>query len=160
MYSGDDPVNESDPLGLCWPSWACGVENAVGDYAQSTARVAGDVQIGSDIAALACTALAAVCGEAVPVAALASQVSGAVATTASCTAGILGKNVDPCVESLIIQTSSAGFLSGPALSQALDLWAQFVQWLDGQQAGASEVDGGSQINCSPTLPLFQGLKWQ
>src|SRR6202044_2612607 len=27
-YTGDDPVNGTDPLGQCWPSWACGVENA------------------------------------------------------------------------------------------------------------------------------------
>lgn len=29
-YAGDDPVNGTDPLGLCWPSWACGVEHAIG----------------------------------------------------------------------------------------------------------------------------------
>lgn len=28
-YVGDDPVNESDPSGQCWPRWACPVENAV-----------------------------------------------------------------------------------------------------------------------------------
>jgi hypothetical protein len=29
-YTGDNPVNGTDPLGLCWPSWACGVEHAIG----------------------------------------------------------------------------------------------------------------------------------
>ncbi len=28
-YVGDDPLDQIDPSGLCWPSWACGVENTV-----------------------------------------------------------------------------------------------------------------------------------
>jgi RHS repeat-associated protein len=34
-YIGDDPLNGTDPLGLCWPSWACGVEHTVGSVATS-----------------------------------------------------------------------------------------------------------------------------
>jgi RHS repeat-associated protein len=29
-YVGDDPLNGTDSLGLCWPSWACGAEHVVG----------------------------------------------------------------------------------------------------------------------------------
>jgi hypothetical protein len=29
VFTNDDPLNGEDPLGLCWPRWACGVENAV-----------------------------------------------------------------------------------------------------------------------------------
>lgn len=32
----DDPVNNIDPLGLCWPSFACVVEHAVGAAATRT----------------------------------------------------------------------------------------------------------------------------
>jgi RHS repeat-associated protein len=35
-YAGDDPVNETDPTGQCWPSWACGVEHEVGAAWTST----------------------------------------------------------------------------------------------------------------------------
>jgi hypothetical protein len=35
-YTGDDPVNGVDPLGLCWPSWACGPEHAIGAAATTT----------------------------------------------------------------------------------------------------------------------------
>jgi hypothetical protein len=30
VFTNDDPLNGQDPLGLCWPSWACGVEDAIG----------------------------------------------------------------------------------------------------------------------------------
>jgi hypothetical protein len=30
VFTNDDPLNAEDPLGLCWPSFACGVEHAVG----------------------------------------------------------------------------------------------------------------------------------
>ncbi|MGH7861260.1 MAG: RHS repeat-associated core domain-containing protein [Candidatus Dormibacteraceae bacterium] len=29
-FASDTPLNGADPSGLCWPSWACGAENAVG----------------------------------------------------------------------------------------------------------------------------------
>jgi RHS repeat-associated protein len=35
QYAGDDPLNAIDPLGLCWPSWACGAEHAVGHAVQT-----------------------------------------------------------------------------------------------------------------------------
>ena len=73
-----------------------------------------------------------------------SQISGAVATGSTCLAGVLGKNIDPCVESLIIQITAFGFLSGPSLTQLQDLWDQLVLYFDGQQAGASDVRASSQ----------------
>jgi RHS repeat-associated protein len=38
VYVADDPVAGSDPLGLCWPSWACGVEQTVGNFVATHAR--------------------------------------------------------------------------------------------------------------------------
>jgi hypothetical protein len=32
-YAGDNPVDNADPSGLCWPSWACGAERVVGAVA-------------------------------------------------------------------------------------------------------------------------------
>jgi RHS repeat-associated protein len=40
-YVGDDPLNGMDPLGLCWPSWACGVEHALGGAASSASNFIG-----------------------------------------------------------------------------------------------------------------------
>jgi hypothetical protein len=40
-YTGDDPVNAIDPLGLCWPSFACGVEHAIGGAATSAWNASG-----------------------------------------------------------------------------------------------------------------------
>jgi hypothetical protein len=42
-YVGDDPLNRTDPLGLCWPSWACGVENSVGSVASSAVNTVASV---------------------------------------------------------------------------------------------------------------------
>ncbi|MGH9305314.1 MAG: LamG-like jellyroll fold domain-containing protein [Acidimicrobiales bacterium] len=42
-YVNDNPVNGTDPLGLCWPSWACGVEHAVGGGVTTVARAGVDV---------------------------------------------------------------------------------------------------------------------
>lgn len=41
-YAGNNPLNGADPLGLCWPSWACGAENAVGSAVSGTANWIGD----------------------------------------------------------------------------------------------------------------------
>ena len=30
VFVNDNPLNADDVLGLCWPSWACGVEHAIG----------------------------------------------------------------------------------------------------------------------------------
>ena len=53
-YTGDDPVNGTDPLGQCWPSWACGVENAgtsllagAGDYAVSFIQTNAEGELSS-----------------------------------------------------------------------------------------------------------------
>lgn len=35
VYVADDPLNGTDPLGLCWPSFACPVENAIGGAVSS-----------------------------------------------------------------------------------------------------------------------------
>jgi RHS repeat-associated protein len=35
IYTSDNPLNATDLLGLCWPTWACGVEHAVGSAAGS-----------------------------------------------------------------------------------------------------------------------------
>jgi RHS repeat-associated protein len=43
IYIGDNPLNGIDPAGLCWPSWACGAEHAVGHVAASAARATVDV---------------------------------------------------------------------------------------------------------------------
>lgn len=40
-YTGDDPVNGIDPLGLCWPSFECGVEHAIGGAATSAWNASG-----------------------------------------------------------------------------------------------------------------------
>jgi hypothetical protein len=40
-YVADNPVNGTDPLGLCWPSWACGAENAVGGAATGAWNATG-----------------------------------------------------------------------------------------------------------------------
>jgi RHS repeat-associated protein len=42
-YTGDNPVNGTDPLGLCWPSWACGAEHAIGGGVTTVARAGVDV---------------------------------------------------------------------------------------------------------------------
>ena len=42
-YVADDPVNNTDPLGLCWPSWACPIENAITGAAKEGAHLATDV---------------------------------------------------------------------------------------------------------------------
>jgi hypothetical protein len=42
-YAGDDPINNMDPLGLCWPSWACPVENALGSVGTTVAKGVADV---------------------------------------------------------------------------------------------------------------------
>jgi RHS repeat-associated protein len=47
-YSLNNPLNGQDPTGLCWPSWACGAENAVG----SALRVAGRALITYPVADL------------------------------------------------------------------------------------------------------------
>ena len=38
-YTRDDPVNGVDPLGMCWPSWACGVENDIANYRANNCSV-------------------------------------------------------------------------------------------------------------------------
>jgi len=40
-FTDGDPVNGTDPLGLCWPSWACGVEHFVSRNASTIAFVSG-----------------------------------------------------------------------------------------------------------------------
>ena len=42
-YVGDSPLNGTDPLGLCWPKWACGAEHAIGGAATTTVRFVGGV---------------------------------------------------------------------------------------------------------------------
>jgi RHS repeat-associated protein len=41
-YTADSPLNGRDPSGLCWPAWACGVENAVGGAVQTGVRTAAN----------------------------------------------------------------------------------------------------------------------
>ena len=36
-YVSGNPLNRSDPDGLCWPDWACGAENAIAGAVTSTA---------------------------------------------------------------------------------------------------------------------------
>ncbi len=56
-YVADDPLNGTDPLGLCWPSWACGAEHAIGGAASATAGFvanhAGTIATVASVAALA-----------------------------------------------------------------------------------------------------------
>jgi hypothetical protein len=51
-YTGDDPVNGVDPLGLCWPSWACGAEHKIGGAATDVGRAVGGAatDVGSFVA--------------------------------------------------------------------------------------------------------------
>jgi hypothetical protein len=52
VFIDDDPLNGEDPLGLCWPSWACGAEHAVGHFVvQHSTGILQTVEISG---ALAC----------------------------------------------------------------------------------------------------------
>jgi RHS repeat-associated protein len=44
-YVGNNPLNGVDPLGLCWPHFACGVENAVGGAASSAWNATGGAAV-------------------------------------------------------------------------------------------------------------------
>ena len=44
-YTSDNPLNATDPLGLCWPHWACGAEHWVG-HIVSTHKVAIGIGLG------------------------------------------------------------------------------------------------------------------
>ena len=44
-FTSGDPVNGVDPLGLCWPNWACGIEHAVGGAATAAWNDTGGVVI-------------------------------------------------------------------------------------------------------------------
>jgi len=39
-YVSNDPLNGQDPRGLCWPSWACGIQHAIGSATQQVAAFA------------------------------------------------------------------------------------------------------------------------
>jgi len=44
QYVGDSPINRVDAAGLCWPSWACGVENSIGQAVSGAAAWANENQ--------------------------------------------------------------------------------------------------------------------
>lgn len=38
IFTNDDPLNTEDPLGLCWPKWACGIEKTITSAAKWVAN--------------------------------------------------------------------------------------------------------------------------
>ena len=110
-YAGSDPVNAIDPLGLSF--WS-----AVGNAFSDVARVAGDVQVGSDSATVYCVFG---CEEVWPVTTFASAVSGAAATLATCAASYTGKNSTSCEEAAVVYGQSGGQASSPALESIQNL---------------------------------------
>ena len=40
-YVGDNPLNFTDPSGLCWPDWACPIENNLGGAKDAVSHAAG-----------------------------------------------------------------------------------------------------------------------
>lgn len=93
-YVGNSPLNSTDPSGLCWPSFACGIENAWNDHAKEIAQYSAGAAAILSGAALGCAVLAAVTvvGEAVcGVIEVGALVAGAVATAADITLAAEGK---------------------------------------------------------------------
>ncbi len=146
-FTGGDPVNGSDPSGLCWPRWACPIENAAvtvaRNLASSSATVLGYVQLGADAGAVGSAFIPGVDLFAPEVFLGVSEASGGAATLATCSAGALGDNssTNVCQAAWQVEQGSGGLLSGPAakngghlidsLTQTLsDAW----QWIVGQQA--------------------------
>ncbi len=41
-FGGGNPLNNADPSGLCWPTWGCSVENAVGGAIANSAQWVGN----------------------------------------------------------------------------------------------------------------------
>ncbi len=162
-YTGDDPMNGSDPMGLCSdaggaflvpgpcefsnPHWVSQAEQYEQFQKKSTgfsatkgfeavATVAGTVQNFSDAATAGC---AIFCFPVLFVSIPVSEASGAVATASTCIAGALGgSTVDDCVNSLQIQALSAGFSSGPAVDSLQNLYAWVVQSSAAGAAGRSD----------------------
>jgi RHS repeat-associated protein len=138
-YAGDNPVDNSDPTGLCWGgATLCSIENSVSSALGTVGDLAGAVQIAADTVTVVCVLG---CEEVWIVSVPVAKAAGAVATAASCGSALLGKNVDPCVESIIVYNASMGFGSdsaGSDLASALqDLWSWMVE------NGASSSGGPS-----------------
>lgn len=117
-YAGDDPVNNTDPSGLCWPSWACGVEKAVSNVAKKAlpevSRVAGDVQLGADVGTLANLGAGDLIGAAFG--AGISEVAGTIGTASDCLDSAFGGSATPCLYDIAVYLGSSGFSSSPMLN--------------------------------------------
>ena len=150
-YTGDDPANGTDVLGLCStatgtflvpgecefsnPEWVSEAEEYLQFQKESTgfsatkgfgavATTAGDVQNISDAVTAVCVAF---CPGAWVVSVPVSEGAGVIATAATCTAGVLGGSTTDCVNSLQIEAVTAGFSSGPALASLQSLFSWVVQ---------------------------------
>lgn len=53
-YAGDTPLDASDPSGMCWPSFACGAENAIGNFVnqahQTVTKYSNQLELGAEVA--------------------------------------------------------------------------------------------------------------
>jgi len=126
-YVDNNPLNGTDPSGLCWPSWSCGVENYVSNNIASATQVAsvvlGAAQNVDDGVIVVCLFF---CQEAVPVLIGASAGLGVAATLTSCLAGDLGASADGCANSLQTEGFSYGLESYPGLEALNDLYTYSV----------------------------------
>jgi RHS repeat-associated protein len=161
-YTGDDPSNARDPLGL-WcplgtnPGGGCrggaevkSVVNSVApfvdrakdqlaDTLEISSTVAGAVQDGADVVTVVCLAGCEIAWlGTVPI----SEAAGNIATGSVCAAALLGRSFDNCLISIQIQIYSGGMSSGPALNALRDLWG----WVVGTGASATTPNSTCRPN--------------
>lgn len=144
MFTNDNPLNFTDPLGLCFLG-LCHVVNAIKIVVKSTvgraigvtlaigARVAGDVQVGADIVIVGCTKIK-YCADSVPAAIVVSEFSGVVATGLVCGAAAFGKSKKDCTNSVFLMAITHGTISVPAVRSGQNLG---MGWLLNQLTGSN-----------------------
>ncbi len=104
-YAGNDPMNWVDPSGLCWPSWACGVEHFIGKHWRGIAQVA----IASTAVVVSVASLGSLSG---PSLALAAAAVGALSSQAGYYAGCIGTSSGCTVTGALTSTIVEGVSGG------------------------------------------------
>ena len=155
-YAGGNPITGSDPTGLCWPSWACGVENTVGNAVNEALPA---VHTAANVAAGAASICAIVTSETV----IGGLTCGAIALGASGVSAATGAALyAQGRESGTGLALDVGGLGLAGLGSAADAAAAASRALGaaaGQMADARRIAMGAAPWLGKFEPYMESLMW-